>query len=121
MSTCTCLNIWCAIGALVTAMQCYMWHVASYIGARQRVLTHCLLPVVFVYAQLLREMQEKKLTVSAVTYVAVIDAVLCSEDQLDTALDLYSEMKQVCVFLYLLFTTVSYVVSNTKQCCHRRK
>jgi hypothetical protein len=49
----------------------------------------------FTYAQLLREMQDKKIAVSAVTYVAAIDAVLCSDDQLDTALDLYSEMKQV--------------------------
>jgi hypothetical protein len=49
----------------------------------------------FIHAQLLREMQDKKIVVSAVTYVAVIDAVLCSDDQLDTALDLYSEMKQV--------------------------
>jgi pentatricopeptide repeat protein len=40
-------------------------------------------------------MQDKKITVGAVTYVTVIDAILCSEDQLDTALNLFSEMKQV--------------------------
>jgi hypothetical protein len=49
----------------------------------------------FTYAQLLREMQDKKVAVSAVTYVAVIDAVLCCDDHLDTALDLYSKLKQV--------------------------
>eukprot|EP00953_Heterococcus_sp_UTEX-ZZ885_P031321 16442-Heterococcus_DN1.PRE.9 len=76
--------------------------------------------------QLLREMQDKKIAVSAVTYVAVIDAVLCSNDHLDTALDLYSEMKQINAVAIDTNSIVSEYdhtsiklkhMENTLQCC----